>query len=364
MRGLRSLPSVLVIFSVIYNWQGQRKLGGFRDWSHQKNAPRQVSERVSKVRILSFLRQNETKNSLDEDVEEISELITDLYYPVGDEPVVIGMERCAEFRRQFGPNRTIGMAGLFNSGTNALLHSLQANIGIPGNNISDWGDFFGAYKELNGIQFQVPWWKHNPQIGNWSCCGRHCCGRHQMKHRHILPVVVVRDPISWRHSMCTAPYNMYWDGSRSRGNLGNCPVMNHAANGSIVSPPVYFHIKPVQRPKTVEYTSLVQVWNEFYGSYVDATYPRLIVRQEDVLLQMPKVVEKIRKCIGGYSKHESFRTLQAPVKTHGNSGPSDLSSQIRRIAKRPVSNMSRAEVLYTRSNLSPMLMDLFQYKIP
>jgi hypothetical protein len=78
---------------------------------------------------------------------------------------------------------------------------MQLNIGIPGNNASVWGKKDHAYHDLNGILFQVPWWKHNSDL---------YVDRNPEDDANILPVVMVRDPFAW--SMGKARYLTSWEG--------------------------------------------------------------------------------------------------------------------------------------------------------
>jgi hypothetical protein len=71
--------------------------------------------------------------------------VTDLY---GNEPVILGLERCVEFRRAHAKqDRHVGIAGQFNTGTNALAKYFWDNLRIPENPNS-------------GMLANVPWHKH------------------------------------------------------------------------------------------------------------------------------------------------------------------------------------------------------------
>lgn len=149
-----------------------------------------------------------------------------------DGPIIIGLDTCADFRRQAGNRAEIGVAGLFNSGTNALAINLQFNIGIPhhksprqtsiqtgADDHNNDDNFKLPVHSLGGIRRSVQWTKHNPPLerdGTYSlqCSKRRGgCTRHPINHAHVLPVVVVRDPFHWRQSMCTSPYQVSWKGN-------------------------------------------------------------------------------------------------------------------------------------------------------
>lgn len=103
----------------------------------------------------------------------------------GDKPVVIGMETCALYRASVD-NGTVpiaGVAGLYNSGTNALSAAL-ADCNLP--------QFIS--NDDAGSSWEVPWGKHSPAKARDE----------GTKLEQILPIVVVRDPFRWMASMVRA----------------------------------------------------------------------------------------------------------------------------------------------------------------
>jgi hypothetical protein len=79
------------------------------------------------------------------------ESITKLY---GDGPVVLGLEHCSEFQNNQMKypdwDKSIGTAGLFNTGTNPFAMYLENNCKMPKNKSDKHG----------GTRWQVPWGKH------------------------------------------------------------------------------------------------------------------------------------------------------------------------------------------------------------
>jgi len=47
-----------------------------------------------------------------------------------------------------------------------------------------------------------------------------------------------------------------------------------------------------------KYDSLADMWSDWYRSYIDAEFPRLIIRFEDTLFHAEKIMEIISKCVG------------------------------------------------------------------
>lgn len=98
----------------------------------------------------------------------------------GDKPVVVGLDRCERFRASLhGAEAKVRVAGLYNTGTNALAISLDRN--LYHNRVNDT------------IAMQVPEGKHKPLSLLQN--------RTQFQDKAMLPVVLVRDPYRWMKSM-------------------------------------------------------------------------------------------------------------------------------------------------------------------
>jgi len=323
-------------------------------------------------------------------------------------PVILGMERCEEFRRQWSSNGTIGVASLFNAGSNALTKNLQFNLRMSGHHRAFYhhGEF-----NLHGIWSQVPWWKHNPIISD-PYNGRQA---NFTEHASILPIVIVRDYYFWRKSTCTCSYSMYWRGEYPKRG-GPCPAFFRrnatmerdgaalAANHSTVieTREVAFRINDDRTPRMMKltYPSLVDVWNSFHKQYVDAPFPRLIIRFEDTLLYLPEIIQAVQECTGAIRSSpppslpwdpnwEHTMIFSEPgqpnllmhrnvAKPHGNlqhqtkeqqkkyQKISALARTIKKNADPTLrdDDMNEAEQEYTRQTLDPRMMRLFHYTYP
>ena len=90
--------------------------------------------------------------------------------------------------------------------------------------------------KIGKVNFQVPWGKHNPPawrhktiaaLGKFIYFHSHLnyfpknpsmyycyCpitkGGRGVSHDDTLPVVIIKDPINWIHSMCKHPYGARW----------------------------------------------------------------------------------------------------------------------------------------------------------
>jgi hypothetical protein len=113
--------------------------------------------------------------------------VSELY---GDGPVVYGLDTCEQYRALLSANANNGtaveplvrVAGMFNTGTNAFQHSLNINI-----------------KRLRSKDdYAVPWGKHVEAKHKWV--NTQFPSKTESK-KHVLPVVLVRDPFRWMQSM-------------------------------------------------------------------------------------------------------------------------------------------------------------------
>jgi hypothetical protein len=87
----------------------------------------------------------------DIDVHTIGQLPTDaqVHALYGDRPVVYGLDRCPQFRENLPKSdASLGVAGLFNTGTNPLAMYLAANCVLADNKSDRAG---------HGMRWQVPW---------------------------------------------------------------------------------------------------------------------------------------------------------------------------------------------------------------
>lgn len=86
---------------------------------------------TNKERVIEYFRQA----GVELDDESIKKLPTweQVESIIGDEPVILGLERCSDFRSNVPPlRRMLGSAGMFNSGTNLVSETLRHLSGCSG----------------------------------------------------------------------------------------------------------------------------------------------------------------------------------------------------------------------------------------
>lgn len=224
-----------------------------------------------------------------------------------DPPVVVGMETCHDFLQQahHGSNNNraaaaavqqqeqpfyVGVAGMFNSGTTSMEMYLRENLVL------------GSFPNQLDYDKGVPWGKHRL----WSIRHDYMAADHVDKMDRVFPIVIIRDPFSWMASMCTSPYKAKWPHAPI-----HCPNLvanaddvalsttNEEEENEKVTTTTPGRAIPVvltaQRQRS--FASLLDLWIQWYGEYLDSHAPRLMVRFEDVLIRPDAVVDQIRQCL-------------------------------------------------------------------
>ena len=289
----------------------------------------------------------------------------------GTRPYIVGLERCQAFRDAVDPeHRLMGPAGLFNTATNLLSRLLSMNCV---NTARLKTKKYGHKEAPTGVKIQAPWGKHNPVF--WRLHHEAKVGGKGTKQEDFLPVVMVKDPLTWMASMCRHPYEARWPHTAN-----HCP--NLVANnfdrgrkpGEIIPVFVKFATKhfgdePLPDPKNktfVKYDSLVELWNRWYTEWKEAEFPRLMVRFEDLLFHAEETIFQICDCAGGtmrsrfryeedsakgdHGPHAGSAGFLASLVTYGNS------------TKRMVDVLKdEADYQFAKENLDETLMKEFGY---
>ncbi len=239
----------------------------------------------------------------------------------GNHSHIVGLDRCQAYRESVIPeHRIMGPAGMFNSATNLLNKLLKLNC-------ENKARMHKGHKANTGMMLQAPWGKHNPasyRLHHEAAVG----GKAVKDQRDFLPIVMIKDPVTWMASMCRHPYEARW-----RHMVAHCPNLvpneydkRRKPGEGTMGIKVKFATKhigdeplPDKTNKTfIHYDSLVELWNEWYGEWRDVDFPRLMVRFEDLLFHAEETISKICTCQGGtMMKH--FRYVEDSAK--GQGGP-------------------------------------------
>mmetsp|Transcript_5754 Transcript_5754/g.8461 ORF Transcript_5754/g.8461 Transcript_5754/m.8461 type:complete len:180 (+) Transcript_5754:687-1226(+) len=169
---------------------------------------------------------------------------------------------------------------------------------------------------------------------------------------------MIKDPYHWTLSMCRHPYTAHTESRACPGLLRQTP-----RGETVVS-----KVNVNYLPKFTTHDSYIGLWNDYNKLYDEATYPRLIVRYEDLLFHPDYVISEVCKCAGGRVLAEDERryitdNAKAGQKIH--EGASDLLSAVMRYgdeAKR-VEGFTDEERSYAERALNKDLVDKFDYKV-
>ena len=187
-----------------------------------------------------------------------------------------------------------------------------------------------------------------------------------LNQTEFLPAVVIKDPYSWMGSMCRHKYAVNW-----AHFAGHCPNLvpttpeesARVHNEATIKAHVHYN-----DANTTHHDSLADLWNTWYGDWIDhASFPRLIVRFEDLLFHAEKVVGEICKCGGGvlYDKPFKYSLNSAKIgKVHdGSSGLVKSMSRYSDKSQR-VKSFTSKDLTYAVKTLRSDIMDKLGYASP
>lgn len=283
--------------------------------------------------------------------------VTSLY---GSKPKIMGLETCATFRNSVpASDAMIGPSGIFNTGTNLLSSLLSKHCTMPHREKGP--------KAVKGMLWQVPWGKHNPISLRLK---HHTSGQEQIIQTNVLPVVTIKDPYHWMGSMCRHSYAANWFHSEK-----HCPNLiadkNDVGHQTIglqdEGKPIKVKVR-FQPTVIPEYESLAGLWNDWYGDYIAVdSFPRLIIRFEDLLFHLEEVMTQVCECAGGSVNADlSLISSSAKGDTGPHSGASGLMSAIKRYGheEKRVEGMNEPDLEYARKVLNVDMMEAFGYSYP
>jgi len=261
----------------------------------------------------------------------------------------MGMDTCEIYREQVPMERRFaGVAGLFNTATNAMAYHLVHNLELQ----TEWSP-------------EVPWGKHYSveavRLNNTVP------GMENADPRDVLPIVMIRDPLFWMQSLCKTPYEAKWPHTAR-----HCPnfvptqqdrvTLRKKLEGTNGTFPVDVTFTFAGN-LSAHWDSLAHFYNDWYQQYIRADFPRLIVRYEDMLLYGPKILGKIAECVGSTTPSE-FSYLLDRAKKHGSrSGFVDAVFKSGNSALR-LKGLTTEDLAYTRTHIDADLLRLMHYTLP
>ena len=336
----------------------------------------------------------------------------DAMYGSISRPQIIGLETCESFRENVSPlDAIVGPAGLFNTGTNLLFQLLvrhcefeerviafdKAMEDQEQNLSNDKADKHADRR--SGIFDDVPWGKHSPvqwrdemnykpdslkinQVYPW------------LKNDKVFPIVMVKDPYTWTGSMCRNQYGSKWlpspyscvnlneefdkynsNSHHSRDSTTNFRKRSSFNGIKFVAPGKKKRMNnngvtvDFDSGRSTKYSNLIDMWNTYYKDYLNVTFPRLIVRYEDILIHADEIIPKICTCVGGkiHNNQRGINLIKHSAKDQQIFGiTGNLIEGLSRYGnvKLRTAHLSQGDMIYSKENIDNDLMTLFRYKQP
>lgn len=160
--------------------------------------------------------------------------------------------------------------------------------------------------------------------------------------------------------MCRHDYAARWH--RDAKHPLHCPNLVYPSNTSSVSVKVYY------KDFILHHNSLIQFWNDWYNDYINAKFPRLIIRYEDLIFHPKTITKLVCKCAGGDMKYNDnnfiYITDSAKKgKAHGSEKTGYIDALIKYGTEYGrYDGYYNEDLIHTKDNLDSNLMKLFKYK--
>lgn len=189
----------------------------------------------------------------------------------------------------------------------------------------------------------------------------------ERKMHTLLPVVLIRDPFRWMHTM----YKHHYQASLSLGKESHHPALvptdeeiaegfDYRAGDQNNSWSTF----PVVDQWNNTFDSLADYWSEWNSEFFRETYmPRLMIRFEDTLYHAEAVHDKIQECLFG---KESLESDTKPFQYHSDSTKPfnpDLAQTLIKYGTEEgrYANMTFEDLEYANEALASDLMSMFHY---
>jgi hypothetical protein len=143
-------------------------------------------------------------------------------------------------------------------------------------------------------------------------------------------------------------------------------VMN-VANYTLDKKTVPVYVK--YNRETANHESLAHMWNDWYRDYYDATFPRVMVRYEDLLFYGKEVTTAACHCFGGTMKSQQFKHVgESAKKGDIHLNKTSLIDNIIKFGNKKetdkIKGMTRDDLEFAKETFSQDMMTTFAYHHP
>lgn len=255
---------------------------------------------------------------------------------------------------------------MFNTGTNLLYELMEANC----HNRARMAKYD---KNTHGLRWQVPWGKHSPLSYRASHKAKQGMGLNEL---NFLAVMVLKDPYTWMQSLCRNSYTARW-----KHHKKHCPNLipndvdkeHHYVRDDNHEKDLQQNGIPISidyNPNTSHYANMADAWNTWNGAYMDADFPRLIIRFEDLLLHAKAVITEICRCYGGTlvnETHIQYIATSAKKPEHGHSGATSGFVEALLLytnSTNRIKSFTGEDLIFANKSLNQTMMTLLSYAQP
>ena len=214
-----------------------------------------------------------------------------------------------------------------------------------------------------GIRDQVPWGKHNPVSYRMT---HKTTTAKQVDASSFFPAVVIKDPYTWMDSMCRHHYEARWS-----HNSQHCPnlVPTTSREAMQLGSAETFKVRVKFNPTPKMYDSLVHLWSEWYQDWIDAEFPRLMVRFEDLVFHTESVITQTCHCAGGNMYPGPFKYIQDSAKGETQRVHKGGNGLVKSILKygfpeKRTTSYEVKDLEYAEDHLKRSIMEMFHYSTP
>lgn len=189
-----------------------------------------------------------------------------------------------------------------------------------------------------------------------------------LHYDNVFPIVIVKDPYFWMKSTCDHSYTARW--TQSTRSSGSCMNLNDPDQSVRVKFEGSWSKKWRQTSRIVRYKNLVDMWNSYYNDYINATFPRAVIRYEDLLLYVNEIIPQLCECVGGttkYSKNNENRNSiyisreSAKGKGHGKTNGLVESVMKYGNSEKRSRGFTRGDLEFAHDTMDQDLMRILQY---
>merc|ERR1712032_1453311 len=119
---------------------------------------------------------------------------------------------------------------------------------------------------------------------------------------------MIKDAYTWMGSLCRHRYSALWFHTEK-----HCPNLiansyDNKPSGQIIPFTIGYS------KMTYKYMSMVQAWNNWYKDVLQTSFPRLIIRFEDLLFRTEETTRKVCECAGGKFYDKPFKYVEDSAK--------------------------------------------------